>query len=58
MSASSLGEAGEIGKRARSWEENDRRDAELILDLWLKDKSPQLSPARGAIWQIELGSRG
>jgi transposase len=37
-----IGNAYEIRKRARSRQKNDRRDAELILDLLLKDEFPQI----------------
>jgi transposase len=37
-----LGDATEIRRRARSRQKNDRRDAELILDLMLKGEFPQV----------------
>lgn len=37
-----IGNAAEIRKRARSRQENDRPDAETILDLLLKDEFPQI----------------
>lgn len=37
-----IGNAFEIRKRARSRHKNDRRDAELILDLLLKNEFPQI----------------
>lgn len=37
-----LGNAKEIRRRARSRHKNDRRDAELILDLMLHDEFPRL----------------
>lgn len=39
-----LGNAKEIRRRARSRHKNDRRDAELILDLLLQDEFPRLYP--------------
>lgn len=37
-----IGDAAEIRKRARSRQKTDRRDAELILDLLLKNEFPQI----------------
>src|SRR6185503_14731922 len=37
-----LGDATEIRRRARWRQKNDRRDAELILDLMLHDEFPRL----------------
>src|SRR6185295_3259877 len=37
-----LGNAKEIRRRARSRHKNDRRDAELILDLMIHDEFPRL----------------
>jgi transposase len=37
-----IGDATEIRRRARSRQKNDRRDAELILDLMLKGEFPQV----------------
>jgi transposase len=37
-----IGNASEIRKRARSRQKTDRRDAELILDLLLKNEFPQI----------------
>jgi transposase len=37
-----IGNAAEIRKRARSRQKNDRRDAENILDLLLKNEFPQI----------------
>src|SRR5215468_7497619 len=37
-----IGNAAEIRKRARSRQKNDRRDAETILDLLLKNEFPQI----------------
>ena len=37
-----VGETCEIRRRARSRQKNDRRDAELILDLLLKDEFPRV----------------
>ena len=37
-----LGDATEIRRRARRRQKNDRRDAELILDLLLHDEFPQI----------------
>lgn len=37
-----IGNAAEIRKRARSRQKNDRRDAENILDLLLKDEFPRI----------------
>ena len=37
-----IGNASEIRKRARSRQKNDRRDAENILDLLLKNEFPQI----------------
>jgi transposase len=37
-----IGDASEIRRRARSRQKNDRRDAELILDLLLREEFPQV----------------
>jgi len=37
-----IGEAAEIRRRARSRQKTDRRDAELLLDLLLKDEFPRV----------------
>jgi transposase len=37
-----LGDATEIGRRARRRQKNDRRDAELILDLLLREEFPRV----------------
>ena len=47
-----LGHATEIRRRARWRQKNDRRDAELILDLMLHDEFPRLH--RGAVQSREV----
>ena len=37
-----VGDATEVRRRARPRQKNDRRDAELILDLLLKDEFPRV----------------
>ena len=49
-----IGHATEIRKRARSRQKTDRRDAETILDLLLKDEFPRIyrpSPESRAVLQ-------
>ena len=47
-----LGHATEIRRRARWRQKNDRRDAELILELMLHDEFPRLH--RGAVQSREV----
>jgi transposase len=45
-----IGDAAEIRRRARSRQKTDRRDAELLLDLLLKDEFPRIHrPSPGSL---------
>jgi transposase len=53
-----IGHATEIRKRVRSQQKTDRRDAELILDLLIKDEFPRIHRVSAASREVfDLGPK-